>query len=69
MSIEAVISKIAYDEIEEEPSYDKTRAEIHHHDGHVTRMELLDSGKLLINGEVKDQLPALPKKVVKIILY
>lgn len=69
MSMEAVISKIAYDEIEELPSYDKTRAEIQMPDGKVTRFELLDSGKLLVNGEVKDQLPPLPKKVVKIVLY
>ncbi len=69
VSIEPAISKVAYDELIEKPSYSKRRAEFKIGDNVVTRMELDDDGRLLINGKYSDTPPVLPKKVDKVILY
>lgn len=68
MSIEAVVSKIAYDELEEKPSYNKRRAEIHV-GRQVTTLELSESGTLYINGKRSADAPVLPKKADKVVLY
>lgn len=67
MSMESVVSKIAYDELEEKSTYNRRRAEIHVGDK-VTRMELDEDGNLKINGKYSDT-PVLPKKADKIVLY
>lgn len=67
MSMEAVVSKIAYDELEEKPTYNRKRAEIQV-GNKVTRLEMDDDGNIKINGKYSDT-PVLPKKVDKIVLY
>ena len=67
-SLEPVVSKIAYDSLEEKPSYTGRRAEIHV-GGRLTRMELDSKGRLLINGVYSDTPPKLHEKADKIILY
>jgi len=67
MSMEAVVSKIAYDELEEKPTYNRKRAEIQV-GSKVTRLEMDDDGNIKINGKYSDT-PVLPKKVDKIVLY
>lgn len=67
MSMEAVVSKIAYDELEEKPTYNRKRAEIQV-GSKVTRLEMDDDGNIKINDKYSDT-PVLPKKVDKIVLY
>lgn len=68
MSMEAVVSKIAFDELDEKPSYDGRRVNIHV-GKKVTTLDLDDNGVLWVNGERKESLPELPKKADKIVLY
>lgn len=66
-TMESVVSRIAYDELEEKSTYKKCRAEIHV-GKQTTTLELTEDGNLYVNG-VKSDTPVLPKKADKIILY
>lgn len=68
-SLEPVVSRIAYDSIEEKPSYTGQRAKICAGDKVLTCLELDKQGRLLINGSYSDTPPVLPKKADKIVLY